>query len=137
MSDAVNNTGSGAVGDVGGGQMPKASIGSFKGVMLCNRPNEFGLQRRPEPTGPVPFKSRVDPKRQNPVGWNPCARVLPRSQKKKSLFQGVLQRHKNFIKNLEMHKKLEKEEQAMFMDVQDQKVTKFKEQAGKQRLKIK
>lgn len=42
--------------------MPKASIGSFKGVMLCNRPNEFGLQARPEPTGPVPFKSRVDPK---------------------------------------------------------------------------
>lgn len=29
----------------GGQQLPgpvKASIGSFKGVMLCNRPNEFG-----------------------------------------------------------------------------------------------
>lgn len=22
--------------------MPKASIGNYKGVMLCNRPNEFG-----------------------------------------------------------------------------------------------
>lgn len=59
MSDNVNNASGGADG---GGQMPKASIGSFKGVMLCNRPNEFGLQRRPEPTGPIPFKSRVDPK---------------------------------------------------------------------------
>ena len=70
--------------------MPKASIGSFKGVMLCNRPNEFGLQARPEPTGPVPFKSRVDPKSQNPLGWNPCAKVFPRSQKKRTLFSGVL-----------------------------------------------
>ena len=53
---------SGLVGDVGAYGPPKASIGSFKGVMLCNRPNEFGLQRRPEPTGPIPFNSRVDPK---------------------------------------------------------------------------
>ena len=22
--------------------MPKSSIGNYKGVMLCNRPNEFG-----------------------------------------------------------------------------------------------
>jgi hypothetical protein len=52
--------------------LPKASIGNYKGVMLCNRPNENGQQRRPEPSGPRPFKSRVDPKTQNPVGWNPC-----------------------------------------------------------------
>jgi hypothetical protein len=25
-----------------GGDFPKASIGNYKGVMLCNRPNEFG-----------------------------------------------------------------------------------------------
>ena len=30
----------GAVGSFEG--MPKASIGNYKGVMLCNRPNEFG-----------------------------------------------------------------------------------------------
>ena len=29
-----------AVGSFEG--MPKASIGNYKGVMLCNRPNEFG-----------------------------------------------------------------------------------------------
>jgi len=40
MTDALN-TGSGAMDGAQGG-MPKASIGSFKGVMLCNRPNEFG-----------------------------------------------------------------------------------------------
>ena len=26
----------------GGQEFPKASIGNYKGVMLCNRPNEFG-----------------------------------------------------------------------------------------------
>ena len=25
-----------------GADFPKASIGNYKGVMLCNRPNEFG-----------------------------------------------------------------------------------------------
>lgn len=29
-------------GDIAGGDYPKASIGNYKGVMLCNRPNEFG-----------------------------------------------------------------------------------------------
>lgn len=42
MTDAVNAAGSGVALDGGQGGMPKASIGSFKGVMLCNRPNEFG-----------------------------------------------------------------------------------------------
>jgi hypothetical protein len=27
---------------------PKASIGNYKGVMLCNRPNELGMAKRPE-----------------------------------------------------------------------------------------
>ena len=30
------------------GDFPKASIGNYKGVMLCNRPNELGQQRRGE-----------------------------------------------------------------------------------------
>ena len=30
-------------GGLGGGEdWPKASIGNYKGVMLCNRPNEMG-----------------------------------------------------------------------------------------------
>ena len=39
MSDPVNN----GTGDGSYPQVPKTSIGSFKGVMLCNRPNEFGM----------------------------------------------------------------------------------------------
>ena len=89
--------------------MPKASIGNYKGVMLCNRPNEFGQQRRPEPTGPQPFKSRVMANTQNPVGWNPCERVFPKSNKRKNQFTNVLNRHKAYLKNLEAQKQLEKE----------------------------
>ena len=82
----VNNSSTGLGGGLGdaGGDWPKASIGNYKGVMLCNRPNEFGQQRRPERTGLEPFNSRVDPKL--PLGWNPSAKLLPRSTKKKSKF---------------------------------------------------
>ena len=68
-----------------GGDWPKASIGNYKGVMLCNRPNEFGQQKRPERTGLEPFNSRVDPKL--PLGWNPSAKLLPRQTKKKGKLQ--------------------------------------------------
>lgn len=64
---------------------PKASIGNYKGVMLCNRPNEFGQQRKPERIGLEPFKSRVDPK--EPIGWNPPMKLMPRKQKKARKFK--------------------------------------------------
>ena len=39
----INNSGAALGGGIGdGGDWPKASIGNYKGVMLCNRPNEFG-----------------------------------------------------------------------------------------------
>jgi len=72
---------SGVADSGAGGDWPKASIGNYKGVMLCNRPNEFGQQRRPERTGQEPFKSRVDPK--EPIGWNPAMKLLARTSKKK------------------------------------------------------
>ena len=68
-----------AVGTMGG-DFPKASIGNYKGVMLCNRPNEFG-KKVPERSGDIPFNSRVDPK--IPIGWNPTAKLLPRTTNKK------------------------------------------------------
>ena len=36
------NNGGGYDGGAGGGDWPKTSIGNYKGVMLCNRPNELG-----------------------------------------------------------------------------------------------
>ena len=71
-----------AVGSMGGADFPKGSIGNYKGVMLCNRPNEFGGQRVAERTGNIPFNSRVDPK--VPIGWNPPPRLLPKVKKVKS-----------------------------------------------------
>ena len=72
------------MGGPDGGDFPKASIGNYKGVMLCNRPNEFGLQRRPERTGLEPFNSKVDPKL--PLGWNPAMKLQPRTKRKKGKF---------------------------------------------------
>ena len=72
---------SAAIGVMGGGDYPKASIGNYKGVMLCNRPNEFGQQRKPDRSGNLPFNSRVNPL--EPVGWNPCAKLQPKVNKKK------------------------------------------------------
>jgi len=98
MSSAEINqssTGLGGGGDVGG-DWPKASIGNYKGVMLCNRPNEFGQQKRPERTGLEPFNSRVTPG--EPLGWNPSAKLLPRQTKKKSNPNSILLRHKKFLK---------------------------------------
>lgn len=38
----INQSNAGMGGGDAGGDWPKASIGNYKGVMLCNRPNEFG-----------------------------------------------------------------------------------------------
>lgn len=73
-------------GDVG--DFPKASIGNYKGVMLCNRPNELGGQRRPERSGNEGFYSRVDPK--VPLGWNPTKKLAPRGKGKKTNPNSVL-----------------------------------------------
>ena len=71
-------------GGFGGDDWPKASIGNYKGVMLCNRPNELGQQRKPDRGGMVPFNSRVTPG--EPLGWNPSKRVLPRGAKRRSKY---------------------------------------------------
>ncbi len=44
INDRPSDNGPSYGGDLGGGggDWPKASIGNYKGVMLCNRPNELG-----------------------------------------------------------------------------------------------
>ena len=82
MSQEYANNNSMATGGDGGGDWPKASIGNYKGVMLCNRPNEFGQQRRAERAGLEPFNSRVNPA--EPIGWNPTVKLLPKVSRAKS-----------------------------------------------------
>ena len=111
---ADSNTGGGGYSaDIGGGgasDWPKASIGNYKGVMLCNRPNELGQQRKPDPSGAgLPFNSRVMPL--EPVGWNPTKKLLPTSQKRKVDPNNILVKHRKFLKQLEEKKIIEREEQ--------------------------
>ena len=104
---------------------PKASIGNYKGVMLCNRPNEFGQQRRPDRGSDVPFNSRVGI--HEPIGWNPPTKMLPRKRRKQTT--GILMRHKIFLRDLEVKKNQEREEQRAIAAIEEAKVAAFKEQA--------
>ena len=84
----------------GGGDWPKASIGNYKGVMLCNRPNELGQQRKPDRSGgALPFNSRVMP--EEPVGWNPTKKLFPKQSKKRVDPNNILVKHRRFLKTLE------------------------------------
>lgn len=66
----------------GGDDWPKTSIGNYKGVMLCNRPNDFGNQQKAaDYGGEKPFLSRVTA--EEGMGWNPTKKPLPRMAKKK------------------------------------------------------
>lgn len=80
---------------------PKASIGNYKGVMLCNRPNEFGQQKRLDNSGNMPFKSQVHI--DNPLGWNSNGK-MPQKNKRKKPTNGILLKHKMFLKELEIKK---------------------------------
>lgn len=84
-----------------GGDFPKASVGNYKGVMLCNRPNEFGAIRKTDGDGSLPFNSRVNPGEQ--LGWNPCQKPVVRGPRKKKT-NAVLQRHRKFLTDLENKK---------------------------------
>ena len=55
---------------------PKASIGNYKGVMLCNRPVDNSGGARAE-RAEQPFVSRVVPPEQ--IGWNPTKKLMPRT----------------------------------------------------------
>jgi len=126
-----------SLGGGGGDDWPKASIGNYKGVMLCNRPNEVGGPRKADRSGPgVPFNSRVI--NDEPLGWNPTKRLLPRDLKRKKKVDpnNALLKHKRFLRTLEEQRAREKEERDREEGQKDEKIAKFKENAEKQRKKI-
>ena len=132
------NAGPAYGGGMGGGDdWPKASIGNYKGVMLCNRPNEVGGPRKADRTGPnVPFNSRVI--HDEPLGWNPTKKLQPKDLKRKKKIDpnNALLKHKKFLKSLEEQKIREKEDKEREDAEKDEKVQKFKDNAEKQRKKI-
>lgn len=112
---------------------PKASIGNYKGVMLCNRPNEFGQQKRTENSGMNPFKSQVHI--DNPLGWNQLHRLAPKVNRKKTT-NGILLKHKMFLKELELKKHLERDILRQQLMEEDERLKLIKEQAQCQRNQI-
>lgn len=118
----------------GDANVPKASIGNYKGVMLCNRPNEFGQVQKPERQGKAPFISRVDPKEK--IGLNPTKKIIVVSQKKKDS-NNILIRHKRYLKMLQEKKLIEKLEMENDESNKNETFKKFRDQTAKQRQKIK
>jgi len=111
----------------------KASIGNYKGVMLCNRPNEFGQVQRPERQGKAPFISRVDPKEN--LGLNPTKKIINVPLKKKDN-NSILIRHKRYLRMLQEKKLIEKLEREN-KDLEDKKKFEtIRDQTANQRKKI-
>ena len=110
------------------------SIGNYKGVMLCNRPNDMGLPAKAEAATGVPFNSRVNPSA--PLGWNPSSKLPPKMKKKKPM-NGVLLRHRVYLKNLETKKNNEREEIRQAKLDEEEKVKVLKDIAERQRVKVK
>lgn len=113
--------------------VPKASIGNYKGVMLCNRPNEFGQVQKPERQGKPPFISRVDPKEN--VGLNPVKKIINVPKQKKDQ-NSILTRHRRYLKMLQEKKMIEKLEKENEEQKKAETMKKFKDQTAKQRQKI-
>lgn len=112
----------------------KTNIGNFKGVMLCNRPNEFGQVQKPERQGKPPFISRVNPN--DKVGVNPTKKIINIVQKKKDS-NSILTRHKRYLKMLQEKKLIEKLESENKELEGKKKMETIKDQTAKQRKKIK
>lgn len=104
----------------------RQSIGNYKGVMLCNRPND--PTNKPQREGPVPFISRVTVKEQ--LGLNPATKlVLKPPQPKRSL--EILSRHKLWLSQLQKQKELDLQKSLESQKLQEKKLKKMKKKYAK------
>eukprot|EP00357_Protocruzia_adherens_P012552 CAMPEP_0115011858 /NCGR_PEP_ID=MMETSP0216-20121206/24334_1 /TAXON_ID=223996 /ORGANISM="Protocruzia adherens, Strain Boccale" /LENGTH=441 /DNA_ID=CAMNT_0002380689 /DNA_START=32 /DNA_END=1357 /DNA_ORIENTATION=+ len=117
------------------GMGAKGSIGNYKGVMLCNRPNENGLARKPERRGPDPFLSRVDKK--DPLGWNPVKKIFPQRERDPREFKhNVLNKHKKWLRELQKKKQHDNQTKEVEGKIKEERSKKFKENSAAQRQKL-
>ena len=77
----------------------RQSIGNYKGVMLCNRPND--PTEKPIRDGPAPFISRVTVKEQ--LGLNPSTKLVPQITQPKRTLE-IHSRHKLLLSQLQKQK---------------------------------
>jgi hypothetical protein len=86
---------------------PPSGLGNFKGVMLCNRPDDIRAD-----AGPAPFKSTVAATYSDQLGLNPTQKEPRQDQVKKNL---AVSKHCAWLKQLEaqmkVQRRLEGEEQ--------------------------
>lgn len=104
----------------------RQSIGNYKGVMLCNRPND--PTDKPQRDGPVPFISRVTVKEQ--LGLNPPTKLVVKPvQPKRSL--EILSRHKLWLSQLQKQKELELQKSQESEKLKQKKLKKMKKKYNK------
>ena len=109
-----------------------SNIGNFKGVMLCNRPNDPPFKAQKD--GPTPFISRVNPQAQ--LGLNPTFKLQPKKKAKGSNLE-ILKRHKQWLQQLQKQKE-EQAKQASTQEIDElEKRKRFADKAAKRRTQIK
>lgn len=72
----------------------------------------------------------------NPIGWNPCQKVYPRSKKRNSGYNDVLNRHKAYLKKIEDDRKANLKILEQTIDFEENRFKEFREKAQKQRKTI-
>ena len=103
------------------------SIGNYKGVMLCNRPNDPGTVVRRQGKGP--FISRVAHAEQ--LGLTPTLKVGVRRANGRNL--EILNRHKKWLLQLKQRKDQLNEEERKKAAEEDERRKRIAEQAAKKR----
>lgn len=99
----------------------KQSIGNYKGVMLCNRPNDPA--DRPAREGPAPFISRVTVKEQ--LGINPAIKQVENLQRPKKTLE-ILNRHRQWLFQLQKQKDEDIQKEIEKSRAQEEKLKKMK-----------
>jgi hypothetical protein len=89
---------------------PPSGLGNFKGVMLCNRPEEGPTAAE---AGPRPFKSAVAPSYGEQLGLNPPPKEQGEVSKSTKPVNEALVRHKVWVKELAAHVAETKKEETL------------------------
>lgn len=74
---------------------------------------------------------------EEPVGWNPTKKLLPKNNKKRIDPNNALIKHRRFLRSLEENKTKDKEERDLEQKERDERKKKFAEAAAQQRKKVK
>jgi len=113
---------------------PPSGLGNFKGVMLCNRPEEGPPVQE---AGPKPFRTTVAASYGEQLGLNPPPReeeALSLSTKPKN---EALVRHSQWLKQLATHVADTKEDNATMKEKEQQKLKAVQDFCERQRQQVK